>query len=154
MPTKSRNGTDHLVLLMNDECNCLLGVYEDHGNEATNLFKSEVFKTFRDDIEVGDIVVVESLDGQRHGYTTVKITELNHEFDFDSGKMIRWVVDKVNTETHTGLLAQEAVLIDAAKKAQTRAKKEKLRKELFSGNEDVLDGVALAAPVEPTEPAS
>lgn len=80
------------VMLINANIRAVSAQYEETG-------KVEVFKTLLHDLKKDDIVVVES--GTRWKFTTVKVTDVeNVQVDFDSDKLVKWIVQKVDTAPH------------------------------------------------------
>ena len=106
------------VFLVDNTVKALRARYEEGGKE-------EIFKTFDDTIKKDDILVVES--GTRHGFTTVKVTEIDVTVDIeDSTANVKWVVTKVDLADHKAILEQEAAAIDKVRVAEFNKKKRDL----------------------------
>lgn len=121
------------VFLIDNTVKALKARYEDGGKE-------EIFKTFDDSIKVGDILVVES--GTRHGFTTVKVTEIDVTIDIDDSSVnVKWVITKVSLDDHKLILEQEAAAIDKVRVAEFNKKK----RDLISNMASPEDAEALKA---------
>lgn len=59
------------------------------------------YMTLRDDLEVGDSVVV---DTPRAGLTVVTVTKVDADWDIDAQFSYKFVVDKVNTAQHAEIV--------------------------------------------------
>lgn len=106
------------VFLIDNTVKALRARYEEGGKE-------EIFKTFDATIKKDDILVVES--GTRHGFTTVKVTEIDVTVDIeDSTANVKWVVTKVDLADHKAILEQEAAAIDKVRVAEFNKKKRDL----------------------------
>lgn len=128
------------VMLINANIRAVRGQYEENG-------VIEVFKTLDASLKKDDIVVVES--GTRWKYTTVKILETeNVSVDFDSDKLIKWVVQKVDLPTHVKIKEMEEKAIDVIKAGELRKRREDIRKNTLdavaAGEIDKLDIVKLS----------
>jgi hypothetical protein len=124
-----------IVFLINDTVRAVLAQYEEHG-------KHEMFKTFDQNLKVGDMAVVQS--GTRFGMTTVKITAVDVDVNFDSTTPIHWVVQAVDKPAFDAILAQEAQAISAVQAAELRRKKEELRATMFKDHEASIKALALS----------
>lgn len=123
------------VFLINKNARAIRAIYE--ADEPVKKAPRETFKTFDQDIAVGDFVIVES--NTRHNMTLVKVVEVDVDIDFDSSATMKWVVDVVDTTGHVAVLAKEDQAIQAIKSAELRKKREDLRAAL------ILDQEALKA---------
>jgi hypothetical protein len=124
------------VILINPNIRAVLGQYENNTTPTT-------FKTTDADLVVGDIAVVESTT--RWGLTTVKITAVDADVDFDSTTQVGWVVSKVPVTTHETLKTMEAAAIDLIKKGELRKRREDIKKntlDAYSAGE--IDNLAIA----------
>jgi len=124
-----------IVFLINDTVRAVLAQYEEHG-------KNEMFKTFDQSLKVGDMAVVQS--GTRFGMTTVKITQVDVDVNFDSTTPIQWVVQAVDKPAFDAILAQEAQAISAVQAAELRRKKEELRATMFKDHEASIKALSLS----------
>lgn len=107
------------VMLINPSIRAVRGKYEESGN-------ADLFKTLDQDLKVGDFAVVES--GTRWKITTVKITEVDVDVDFDSSCHVGWVVGKIDTAAHDNLKAMETSAIELIKKGELRKRREEIKK--------------------------
>lgn len=123
------------VMLINANIKAVRGQYEENGI-------IEIFKTLDQSLRKDDIVVVES--GTRWKYTTVKILDVvNVTVDFDSDKIIKWVVQKVDIVTHAAIKEMEDKAIEVIKAGEMRKRREDIRKNTLdavaAGEIDKLD---------------
>lgn len=142
------------VMLINPAILAVKGKYEDTS-------KDTVFKTLDSTLKVGDMVVVES--GTRWNYTTVKITEINASPDFDSTEIIKWVVQKIDVDSHDKLKEMEDKAIQVIKAGELRRRREDIKKNTLdafaNGEIDKLDiakltGQTIAIEAVPTPKAA
>jgi hypothetical protein len=126
------------VMLINPSIRAVLGKYEENG-------KPTLFKTIDQDLKVDDTAVVES--GTRWELTTVKITAVDVDVDFDSPTNIGWVVMKISLQDHENLKKMEAAAIDLIKKGELRKRREDIKRNTLdavsAGEIDKLDIVRL-----------
>lgn len=141
------------VMLINPAIRAVKGQYEENGPH-------EVFKTLDQELKPGDFAVVES--GTRWNITTVKISEVDVDVDFDSSKQMGWVIGKVESAAHEKLKKMEADAIDLIKKGELRKRRQDIRKNTLdavqAGEIDKLEiaqlgGAALPPPLAPVQPA-
>ena len=126
----------NIVFLINDNVRAVKGVYEEGHTPA-------LFKTMDPSIRVGDMLVVQSTT--RLEITTVKVTEVDVDINFDSNVPIKWAVCKVDMEAFNEVLAQENEAIAAVNSAERKRKKEALRASLFADHEDKIKVLALSS---------
>ena len=107
------------VMLINPTIRAVRGKYEDSGN-------AEIFKTIDQDLKVDDFAVVES--GTRWGITTVKISEVDVDVDFDSSKNVGWVVGKIDMLAHGNIKKMEDSAIDLIKRVELCKRREDIAK--------------------------
>lgn len=137
------------VMLINPSIRAVLGKYEEHG-------KTTVFKTIDKDLKVNDFAVVES--GTRWGMTTVQITAVDVDVDFDNSTLVGWVVGKVDQDAHERLKKMEDQAIEVIKKGELRKRREDIKKNtldaISAGEIDKLDIASLgtAAITDGTQP--
>lgn len=132
------------VMLINPSIRAVKGQYEELG-------KKETFKTLDQDLAVGDFAVVES--GTRWGITTIKVTDVDVEVDFDSSTPVGWVVEKVNMVGHGDIKKMETAAIDLIKKGELRKRREDIKKntlDAYCAGE--VDNLAIAQLGKPEEP--
>lgn len=129
------------VMLINPSIRAVRGRYEEGGS-------TEVFKTLDQNLKVDDFAVVES--STRWEMTTVKITEVDVDVDFDSTRNVGWVIQKIDTSAHDDLKKMEASAIDLIKKGELRKRREDIKKNtldaLSAGEIGKLDIAKLSAP--------
>ena len=122
------------VMLINPTIRAVRGKYEESGN-------AEIFKTIDQDLKVDDFAVVES--GTRWGITTVKISEVDVDVDFDSSKNVGWVIGKIDMLAHGNIKKMEDSAIDLIKRGELRKRREDIKKNTLdavtSGDIDKLD---------------
>lgn len=124
------------IFLINAQARCLLGTYDVEDVAKTGKIKREAFKTLDPTIHRGDLVIVTTTS--RHGFTVVKIVEEDVEPNFDATEDFRWVVGKVDNETHERLKAQEAEAIEAIKKAERMKKRRELAETMLADAGDAV----------------
>ena len=135
-----------IVFLINDQVRAVRGIYE----EASILNQPKhVFKTLDQDLAVGDIAVVETTT--RHGFTVVKLIEVDIDLNFDDPAETKWVVAGVNMDAFALVKKQEAAAISAVQQAELRRKKAELRATMFKDHEESIATLALATPTAPAE---
>ena len=122
------------VLLMNDKCRVIEAIYEPDGagpnkdHPETYEAPRELFKTFDEAIKVGDILIVPS--GTRHCITTVKVTDVDVEWDPGTTKDIKWIVGVVDMAHFEELKAMDDRMFATIKQAEKTSKRNELRKKL------------------------
>lgn len=107
------------VMLINSSIRAVRGKYEEGG-------PAEIFKTIDQDLKVDDFAVVESKT--RWGMTTVKITEVDVDVDFDSSQNVGWVIGKIDMLSHAKIQKMESEAIDVIKKGELRKRREDIKK--------------------------
>lgn len=124
-----------IVLLINDTARAIKAEYEPSGSKAT-------FKTLDQDIDVGDMVVVQS--GTRHEMTTCKVVEVDFDINYDTSGKINWVIQKIDTDTFEQILGKEKQAIDAVKAAERERKRNELRESMFAGQPEDIKALEIA----------
>ncbi len=120
------------VFLLNPSCRAIMATYE-LDQPGGKLAARTMFKTFDTDIKLGDIVNVVS--STRHGFTVVRVVEVDVEPDFNSPEKVEWIVGKVDMATHESLIAQEQQFHTMIQSAEKRKKRDELRAALLADNE-------------------
>lgn len=120
------------VFLLNTSCRAIMASYE-LDQPGGKLAPRTMFKTFDATIKLGDIVNVVS--NTRHGFTVVRVTDVDVEPDFNSSEKVEWIVGKVDMVTHENLVAQEAQFHTMIQSAEKRKKRDELRAALLADNE-------------------
>jgi hypothetical protein len=148
--------SDKAILLVSDEVIAVRGVYDPSETAGRNKVKyaahesewaeternGELFKTLIPDLTVGEIVVVES--ASRTGFSTIKITEVNADFDFDSDEPCRWITQRIDIDAHKDLRQREAAAVGKVKNAQRSSQREEIRRQMLGG-EDAVEAVQAIA---------
>lgn len=135
-----------IVFLINDAARAVKAIYEEQANVQQ---RSYIFKTLDSTIQVDDMVVVET--NTRHGFTVVKIVEVDVDVNFDDPVELKWVVGKVVLTDFNLVKAQEADAISAVQAAELRRKKAELRATMFKDHEESIANLALSTPALPAE---
>lgn len=137
IPEPTRTGMNHskTVFLINDQVRAIRGSYQQDGTTA-------VFKTLDQTIKKDDLVVVQT--GTRHGMTVIKTTEVDIDLDMDSPEKIEWVVQKVDQQAFSDLIAQEDEMLAKVKKAELRKKRGDLADALFKDDMEAMKALPIA----------
>ena len=132
------------ILLINPECRAIYAIYEPDV-EGAKPAKRELFKTFDDTIAKDDIVMVPS--NTRHNVTTVKVVEIDVEWDVNVSTEVRWIIGKVDQKNYRDLKEQEAAAISAIKESEKTHARNELKKKMFAHmNPDEVAKLAIAGP--------
>lgn len=124
------------VFLINPNVRAIVCVYEKDE-------KRVVFKSLESALKVDDLVVVPTQT--RHGFTVVKIIEVDVEVDFDSADQVQWIVDKVDLESYKLTMEREQEALAAIKSAEVRKKREDLAKSLLADQGDQIKALPIAS---------
>lgn len=116
------------VFLINDKARAIRAVYEPHDG-----VKQTTFKTLDPDIKKDDLVVVPT--GTRHGFTVVKVVEIDLSIDFEDKTPMEWIVGKVDLAPHESRLKDEAAAIEQIKAAEFKHRREALANALNLGGD-------------------
>ena len=130
------------IFLINDQVKALKGEYEPDGTPS-------LLKTFDPTIKVGDYLVVQSTT--RHKITTVKVTEVNVDFDMHGTTPMQWVISKVDLNAYTEMLENEDAAIRKLADLRMRREREQLRKTMLGDYASEIDGLAIAQIAAPTK---
>lgn len=131
------------IFLINQHARAIKTEYEADG-------PTTIHKTLDPDVKVDDLVIVQT--GTRHGFTVVKVCEVDVDIDLESKTPMKWIVSKLDIEEFKKLDTQEADAIDKIKSARLREKRNKLRDALLNDTEE-LKGLAISDMSEATEAA-
>ena len=147
-----------LVFLLDDSVKAIRAVYEKvnepaaaaempmaYGQadpETSPKLRGYLFKTHTSDHKVGDLLVVPT--DTRHGFTVVKVVEVDAEPDMNAQSDVKWIVGKVDTATYFDIRAQEAEIIDKVAKSELKAQRDKLRETLLGADSERFEGMKLA----------
>lgn len=123
------------VFLINNDARAVRAIYDDGKAPQT-------FKTLDPMIAVDDLVVVQT--DTRHGFTVVRVTEVDVDVDFDDATPMKWIVARVDTSDHDEVIRQEKEAIAAIKSAELRQKRESLRNAMFADHIATLGTLQIA----------
>lgn len=120
-----------IALVLDEGLRVIEGIYEDPKNLApgTRHGAPGLFKCADPNVEVGDLVVVES--STRWGMTVFKVTKTDVAVDLENTGELRWAVARIDTAAHKEMLAKEAVAVEAIQKANRKKQREELRKTVM-----------------------
>lgn len=86
------------VMLINPNIRAIKAIYEpdsvDLAGKVVRAGQRYIFKTLDPSIIKGDLIVVPTTT--RHGFTVVKVEEVDVEIDFEASIELKWIVDKVS----------------------------------------------------------
>lgn len=129
------------VMLINPNIRAIKTIYEPDALNSTGgvvkVGQRYTFKTLDPSIQKGDFVVVPT--NTRHGFTVVKVEEVDAEIDFEAGIELKWIVDKVSIADYSSVQIEEGKWIDALKASEKRAKREEIKKKMIDMYKD--DGI-------------
>lgn len=128
-----------IVFIVNEAARLIQCSYD--GERALDV-KSYQFKTLDQTIKVDDLVVVETKT--RHGYTIVKVTEVDVDVDFDDTVELKWAFSPINLDAITELKQAEQAAIDKVRAIELKKKREALRQAMFADNEETMGQLKLA----------
>lgn len=129
------------VMLVNPNIRAIHVIYEAEV-EGKPKQQRYTYKSLDPELKEGDLVVVPT--DTRHGYTVVKVVDVDVEVDFDSNIQLKWIVGKVDLHQFELVLAEEGKAISAIKASEKRKKREEIKKNLLDLHEDDLKGLAIA----------
>lgn len=169
-PETTRMNLSTAVLLMNDKCRVIEATYmpdaegEQRDADGKPRAKRELFKTFDEAIKVGDVLIVPS--STRHKITTVKVTDVDVDWDPDCSTEIKWIIGTVDLAHFEELKALDEKMFKVIKDAEKTDKRNKLREKLTAHMDEtqktellaMTDAVALThepvPPADKNEPSS
>ena len=134
------------ILLINPACRAIMAIYEpDPPNDLAKRSKRQLFKTFDRSIKVGDIAMVPSTT--RHMVTTVKVTDVDVEWDVHSCEEVKWVVGVIDQAEYISLKSQEEAAINQIKESEKTFERNELKKKMFAHmTEEQIASLQIAAP--------
>jgi hypothetical protein len=114
------------------------------------------FKTMDQTLTKGDIVVVPT--GTRHGFTCVKIIDVNVPIDTQGSIEYKWIVGKVDLEQYEKILAVEETVMAKIRNAEVARQRKQMRADLgemgdLGLDDDVLMIEGRSDPVPEPAPA-
>lgn len=118
------------ILLINPACRAIRGIYEPDPEKAPGSMKRHTFKTFDKSISVGDLILVPS--GTRWDVTTMKVTDVDVEWEPDTVEHIRWVIGIVDKSGFQKLLDAESQAIQQIKEAEKTHKRNELKDKMMA----------------------
>ena len=124
------------ILVMRDDINIVRISYETGMSEHSWT----EYKTFDTNLEVGDLVAVET--NTRHKATIVRVEEVDcQNINFESPEPINWLIplkeDKLDMKTYNELLEQEKLAISKISKAMKANKKKETLKQMGLSQDDI-----------------
>lgn len=127
------------ILLFNDD---VRGVTVSYDRDPTGKgLDLKTYKTFRTDLEVGDLVVVPTKS--RHRFTIVRVEAVDVEIDPTTTENLLWITAKYDPFEHDEVLAKEKELIAYMKKAEQAKRKRELRESFgYLEEDEALKGLA------------
>ena len=139
-----------IVFLINDQVR-LIRVSYDEGTPVPSgtTVKTYQVKTLDQSIKVDDLVLVET--ATRHGLAVCKVVAVDLDVDFDDGISLKWAFGGIDLARIEEIRAQEADAITAAKRAELRRQREKLRGDIFAEHAEIISGLSLATKTLPAE---
>lgn len=137
------------IFLVNNDVRAVSTSYEVDKITGKGIGPFVVYKTFDKQLGPGDLVVVPT--DTRHGYTVVRIEEVDLEVDLDSPTQLRWIVGPVGVADFKKVVAAETQVIERIKSAEVKAKKQALADKLMADNPEIsllsnVGAQTLAAP--------
>lgn len=107
---------------------------------------SFTFKSLDPTIETDDLVVIPT--DTRHGFTVVKVAEVDVEVDIESDTQLKWIASKLDTRANDAVLLEEGKWIAQMKKGEARKRREEIKKnmeDLYTDEEGALDTLPIAS---------
>ena len=134
------------ILLINPSCRAVKAIYQsDPTDETRPRAKRELFKTFDHSIKVGDIAMVPSTT--RHMVTTVKVTDVDVEWDVHTCEEVKWVIGVIDQGEYISLKSQEEAAINQIKESEKTFERNELKKKMFAHmSEEQIASLQIAAP--------
>lgn len=111
--------------------------------EAPEHAATTMFKTMDKTIVKDDLVLIPT--NTRHGFTVVKVTELDVEVDINSPVPIQWIAAKLDLTDHFALLANEKVANSQINHAQAIQQRKKLLADLAESSGLDIQGLTIGA---------
>lgn len=102
-------------------------------NNSTN----RLFKTFDTTLTKDDYIIVPT--HTRHGFTVVKVEEVDMIINFDGGEQWDWVVGKVDKASYDSIIEQEKIVLSRIGKAEENRKRDELAKALGLADVELTD---------------
>jgi len=140
-----------IVFLINDQVRLIRVSYDESHGVPTGSAPGKTYqvKTLDQSVAVDDLVLVET--ATRYGLTVCKVVAVDLDVDFDDGISLKWAFARVDSDHVAKILAQEAEAITAAKRAELRRQREKLRGDIFAEHAEIISGLSLTTKTLPAE---
>ncbi len=94
------------VFAVDNSVRGIIAVYNDGDDASKGIF----YKTFDQDIEVNDIVIVPAKS--RLGFTTNKVVQVDVDPDFERTKEVKWIAGRADFTTYESNIAGEKALME------------------------------------------
>lgn len=139
-----------IVFIVNEAARLIRCSYEPMSADMSSaqtagvMAKQYSFKTLDPTIQKDDLVIVET--NTRHGFTVVKVEEVDLDVDFDDSIELKWAFHPLNLDAFKNMKAAEQAAIDKVRQIELRKKRDALRKAMFDENEEAMQSLALAKP--------
>ena len=144
-----------VIFLVNRKCRAVALSYEwcdANGKGANgNPVKTDVFKTFDQTIQKGDLVLGET--DSRHRLCVYRVVDVDVEVDMDYPSYIRWVVGRCDDSALKELKAREEELLAAIRRQDKERKRLELAETMNKDYGAALADLAIANNEVPALPA-
>lgn len=108
--------------LVEDKCRAIRIEY-DPDWKGNNTAICRLYKTLDPNVKVDDLVVVPT--GTRHGFTVVKVVEVDFTINYTGNEEYRWIVGPVDKAAYDALLdADKSVMVKVGKIQENKMKRE------------------------------
>lgn len=135
------------ICLVSDEVRGISCSYDlDPEGNVNQLY---TFKSLDTQLGVGDLVVIPT--DSRHGFTIVRIEEVDVEIPLEDSTDYKWIAARFDIRNYNKVLRYERELISTIKSTEKRRKREELREAVMA---DVKDEELPTLPGKAIEPDS
>lgn len=131
-----------IVFIVNQAARLIKASYD--GPTSDVKVAGTPFKTLDPSIKVDDLVIVET--STRHGFTVVKVTEVDLDVDFDSTEELRWAFNPLDLAGFQELKAAEQAAIEKVRAIELKKKRAALQAAMFADDEEAMNQLKLASP--------
>lgn len=100
-----------------------------------------LFKTLDPAVSAGDLVVVPTKT--RHGFTVVRVVEVDVEVDFDSKDDCQWVAARFDPSEYQQTLEQEKVAVDKLRVIHANKRRRELAADIAAVDKEELNRLKL-----------
>jgi len=132
---------DRYVFLINKHARAIACLYC-AGDEHNSQNKRTLFKTLDSAIKKDDLVIVPT--NTRHGFTVVKVVEVDADIDVKSDEPLAWIAGVFDKPAFDRLLSDEQAAMAKIRSAELRKEREELRKNMLGMAADELGTLAIA----------